>query len=58
MRLCHMAQDALLRLARLGPDRDHFTTRVTREEDHGYHATSGALEQRFRPQSAPARIRR
>jgi len=27
MRLCHMAQDAPLRLAGLGADRDHFTAR-------------------------------
>ena len=31
MRLCHVAQDVLLRLAGLGVDRDHFTARVTLE---------------------------
>jgi hypothetical protein len=29
VRLCHVAQDARLRLAGLGIDRDHFTARVT-----------------------------
>src|SRR4030081_3434295 len=32
MRLCHVAQDALLRLACLGVDRDHLAARVTLED--------------------------
>src|SRR5256886_11137929 len=32
MRLCHVAQDALLRLAGLGVDRNHLAARVTLED--------------------------
>src|SRR5258705_4104855 len=32
MRLCHVAQDALLRLAGFGVDRDHLAARVTLED--------------------------
>jgi hypothetical protein len=32
MRLCHVAQDARLRLAGLGVDRDHLVTRVALED--------------------------
>src|SRR5262245_46527124 len=32
MRLCHVAQDALLRLASLGVDRDHLAAWVTLED--------------------------
>src|SRR6266480_1649641 len=32
MRLCHVAQDALLRLAGLGVDRDHLAARITLED--------------------------